>query len=183
MGFSGGSSDSNRKKFTGYERDTETSSDFAQARYYSNAQGRFTSPDPFAGSATIGNPQTFNRYVYCGNNPVNLTDPLGMVAQPGGRNLSNWSGGMAAEEASDGLSQWDDSPAQEQPAEEEACHLSLSGAARKSTGANETARIWSEPTPLLAPGTPATLRAVIPHYSRICVQEHRLFRALLLCLS
>ncbi len=119
IGF-GNSADNNRKKFTGYERDTETGLDYAQARYYSNTQGRFTSPDPFAGSATIGNPQTFNRYVYCGNNPVNLTDPLGMVAQPGGRNLSNWSGGMAAEEASDGISQWDDSPPEEQPAAEEA---------------------------------------------------------------
>jgi RHS repeat-associated protein len=119
MGYSN-SGDNNRKHFTGYERDSETGLDYAQARYYANTQGRFTSPDPFAGSATIGNPQTFNRYVYCGNNPVNLTDPLGMVAQPGGRNLSNWSGGMAAEEASDGISQWDDSPPEEQPAEQEA---------------------------------------------------------------
>jgi RHS repeat-associated protein len=100
MGFSGGSSDNNRKKFTGYERDTETSLDFAQARYYSNTQGRFTSPDPFAGSATIGNPQTFNRYAYCGNNPVNATDPSGMTAQPGGRNIGNWNGAMASEQAS-----------------------------------------------------------------------------------
>src|SRR5437762_8103600 len=114
------SNDGARQHFTGYERDTESGLDYAHARYYANVQGRFTSPDPFAGSATVGNPQTFNRYNYVGNNPVNLTDPLGMVAQPGGRNLSNWSGGMAAEEASDGISQWDDSPAQEQPAEEEA---------------------------------------------------------------
>src|SRR5260370_4197810 len=81
MGYSGGSGDNNRKKFTGYERDTETGLDFAQARYYSNTQGRFTSPDPFAGSATIGNPQTFNRYVYCGNNPVNAVDPTGLEQQ------------------------------------------------------------------------------------------------------
>jgi RHS repeat-associated protein len=86
MGFSGGSGDNNRKKFTDYERDAESGLDFAQARYSSFAQGRFTSPDPFAGSATIGNPQTFNRYVYCGNNPVNAVDPSGLsgVALGGG---------------------------------------------------------------------------------------------------
>jgi RHS repeat-associated protein len=77
MGFSN-SGDNNRKKFTGYERDTETGLDFAQARYYSNTQGRFTSPDAFAGSATVSNPQTFNRYSYCGNNPVNSVDPSGL---------------------------------------------------------------------------------------------------------
>lgn len=80
MGYSGGSSDNNRKKFTGYERDAETSLDFAQARYYANAQGRFTSPDPFSASAIIADPQTFNRYAYCRNNPVNSVDPSGMSA-------------------------------------------------------------------------------------------------------
>jgi RHS repeat-associated protein len=79
MGFSG-SGDSNRKKFTGYQRDSESGLDYANARYYGNTQGRFTSPDPFAGSATIGNPQTFNRYQYCRNNPVNSVDPSGMAA-------------------------------------------------------------------------------------------------------
>ena len=58
IGFGGGG-DNNRKKFTGYERDTETGLDFAQARYYSNTQGRFTSPDTLLGS--IGNPQSLNR--------------------------------------------------------------------------------------------------------------------------
>jgi RHS repeat-associated protein len=79
MGFGSGSGDNNRKKFTGYERDNETGLDFAEARYYSNTQGRFTRPDPFAGSATIANPQSFNRYSYVSNNPVNATDPTGMM--------------------------------------------------------------------------------------------------------
>jgi RHS repeat-associated protein len=79
MGFSG-SGDNNRKKFTGYERDTETGLDFAQARFYGSTQGRFTSPDPFSASAIIADPQTFNRYAYCRNNPVNSTDPTGMAA-------------------------------------------------------------------------------------------------------
>ncbi len=82
MGFSG-SGDSNRKKFTGYQRDTESGLDYAQARYYGNTQGRFTSPDPFSGSATIADPQTFNRYQYCRNNPVNSVDPTGMATSTG----------------------------------------------------------------------------------------------------
>jgi len=79
MGFSN-SGDNNRKKFTGYERDAESGLDFAEARYYANAQGRFTSPDPFSASAIIADPQTFNRYAYCRNNPVNSVDPSGMNA-------------------------------------------------------------------------------------------------------
>jgi RHS repeat-associated protein len=78
MGY-GGTGDTNRTKFTGYERDAETGLDFAQARFYGNIQGRFTSPDPFSASAVIADPQTFNRYAYCRNNPVNSTDPTGMI--------------------------------------------------------------------------------------------------------
>ena len=36
-------------RFTGKERDSETGLDFFEARYYSSAQGRFTSPDEFTG--------------------------------------------------------------------------------------------------------------------------------------
>ena len=68
-----------RQKFTSYERDTETEDDFAQARYYNSKLGRFTSVDPTMASADIINPQTFNRYVYVGNNPVNITDPTGEI--------------------------------------------------------------------------------------------------------
>jgi len=77
MGFS--VADGNRKKFTGYERDSETGLDFAQARYYSSTLGRFASPDPFGGSMITGDPQSFNRYAYVGNNPVNATDPSGLL--------------------------------------------------------------------------------------------------------
>jgi hypothetical protein len=40
--------------------------------------GRFTSPDPSSASAINADAQTFNRYAYCRNNPVNSTDPTGM---------------------------------------------------------------------------------------------------------
>jgi RHS repeat-associated protein len=63
-------------KFTGYERDTETSNDYAFARYYSYHLERFLSPDPLDGD--ISDPQTLNKYTYVRNNPVNLTDPTGL---------------------------------------------------------------------------------------------------------
>ena len=67
-----------RQKFTGYQKDAETQLDYAEARYYNNAHGRFTAVDPLLASGKSADPQTFNRYVYCSNNPVNCVDPTGM---------------------------------------------------------------------------------------------------------
>ncbi|MGD9562999.1 MAG: RHS repeat-associated core domain-containing protein [Pyrinomonadaceae bacterium] len=67
-----------RKRFTGYEKDDETGLDFAEARMYQNKHGRFTAVDPLLASASATNPQTFNRYTYTGNNPINYTDPSGL---------------------------------------------------------------------------------------------------------
>jgi RHS repeat-associated protein len=74
-----------RQKFTTYERDIETTLDFAKARYYSSFQGRFTSIDPLMASANTGDPQTLNRYTYVINRPLSLIDPTGMFGvSPGG---------------------------------------------------------------------------------------------------
>jgi hypothetical protein len=54
--------------------------DYAKARYDASAQGRFLSVDPLLASADSLNPQSFNRYAYCLNNPTNQTDPLGLMA-------------------------------------------------------------------------------------------------------
>ena len=70
-------SDSVRQKFTGYERDNESDLDFAGARYFNSRHGRFTSVDPLLESAEPALPQTWNRYVYCLNNPLYLIDPDG----------------------------------------------------------------------------------------------------------
>jgi hypothetical protein len=40
--------------------------------------GRFMSPDPLMASATVYDPQTWNRYTYALNNPLKYTDPTGM---------------------------------------------------------------------------------------------------------
>jgi RHS repeat-associated protein len=65
------------RKFTGKERDAETGLDFFGARYFSSAQGRFTSPDPAMSSAKLGDPQTWNRYAYVTNNPLRYVDSDG----------------------------------------------------------------------------------------------------------
>ena len=75
-------SDGMRQHFTGYEADAETGLNFAQARYQSPLQGRFTSVDPLGKSASVFNPQTFNRYSYVLNNPLNLIDPTGRQGKP-----------------------------------------------------------------------------------------------------
>lgn len=76
-----------RQRFTGKERDGESGLDYFGARYYSGAQGRFTSPDPHniiteASSEEefanfLSNPQNWNRYAYVTNNPLSITDPDG----------------------------------------------------------------------------------------------------------
>lgn len=78
--YSASGSDNLRKRFTGYEKDTETGLDFAEARYYNNQHGRFTAVDPLLASGKSANPQTFNRYSYVMNSPLRFTDPSGMQA-------------------------------------------------------------------------------------------------------
>jgi RHS repeat-associated protein len=67
--------------FTTYERDSESSNDYAMARYNMSRLGRFSSPDPIAGS--IRNPQSFNRYTYALNWPTQLTDRTGLTPSAG----------------------------------------------------------------------------------------------------
>lgn len=79
-----GGQDNIRQKFTGYERDEETDLDFAQARYNSSNLGRFSSPDPFDAVSTdltlyqfnrfLAQPQNWNKYTYCLNNPFRYVD-------------------------------------------------------------------------------------------------------------
>jgi RHS repeat-associated protein len=70
-------------KFTSYERDTDTSLDYARMRLNSARLARFTTPDPYGGSIAPGNPQSWNRYAYVTNDPVNFIDPNGLAGQCG----------------------------------------------------------------------------------------------------
>jgi RHS repeat-associated protein len=80
-----------RQKFTGYQRDNENGLDFAQARYYGAVSGRFTSPDPLLASGSYIDPQSWNRYTYCMNNPLVYTDPTGTIwGYSSKQNLYQW---------------------------------------------------------------------------------------------
>ncbi len=72
-------------KFTGHERDkTGTGSrselDYMHARHCSPVVGRFLSVDP-AKSATTPHPQSWNRYTYGANGPINFVDPDGRAIE------------------------------------------------------------------------------------------------------
>jgi RHS repeat-associated protein len=64
-------------KYTSYERDGNGGDDAMHRRYQSNWT-RFSQPDPYDGSYDATNPQSFNRYSYVQNDPVNFTDPTGL---------------------------------------------------------------------------------------------------------
>jgi RHS repeat-associated protein len=66
-------------QFTGKERDVETGLDYFGARYFSGAQGRFTSLD--SGPWLLLNPQSYNRYTYGLNNPLRYGDEDGETPQ------------------------------------------------------------------------------------------------------
>ena len=68
-----------RQKFTGKERDAESRLDFFGARYYSWAQGRFTSPDAPLLDQIAENPQSWNLYAYARNNPLAVVDSDGNI--------------------------------------------------------------------------------------------------------
>jgi RHS repeat-associated protein len=64
--------------FATYWQDSATGLDYANNRYYSNAYGRFMTPDPSWRSVNLKNPQTWNRYAYVVGDPVNSNDPSGL---------------------------------------------------------------------------------------------------------
>jgi RHS repeat-associated protein len=50
---------------------------YANNRYYSNAYGRFMTPDPYKASGGPSDPGSWNRYTYTRGDPVNRYDPDG----------------------------------------------------------------------------------------------------------
>jgi RHS repeat-associated protein len=59
--------------------DTSTTTALTPFRVFSPNIGRWHSPDPLGGDVT--NPQSLNRYAYVLNNPMTLTDPLGLGSE------------------------------------------------------------------------------------------------------
>jgi RHS repeat-associated protein len=66
-------------RFSGKERDSDSGLDYFGARHYSHSSYRFISTDPVLNrEEAISNPQLWNLYSYCRNNPVTFVDPTGM---------------------------------------------------------------------------------------------------------
>jgi RHS repeat-associated protein len=65
-------------KYTTYERDAN-GSDEAMHRRYNKWWSKFAQPDPYDGSYNLTDPQSFNRYSYVQNDPVNFVDPSGLM--------------------------------------------------------------------------------------------------------
>ena len=76
-----GAMDQNRMRYALTEKDEATGLDHTWFRKYENASGRWTTPDPMGGSTS--DPQTFNRYAYVANDPVNMVDPSGLMGSIG----------------------------------------------------------------------------------------------------
>jgi len=73
-------------KFSGKEREDYSDLDYFGARYYDHNSYRFISVDPIINKGeAFSNPQLWNLYAYCRNNPITYLDPDGrrIVIDPG----------------------------------------------------------------------------------------------------
>lgn len=69
-------------EITGHGHPAEMGLDYFEARYFSSAQGRFTSTDPMiSGPHKLNDPQNWNLYAYARNNPLRFTDPSGEIIE------------------------------------------------------------------------------------------------------
>jgi RHS repeat-associated protein len=84
-----GQDDAN-SKFDGYEEDVATGLKYAEQRYYSSTLGRFMSPDPYEKSAHLAEPNSWNRYAFVSNDPINRTDPHGLNDGNSAYNSISW---------------------------------------------------------------------------------------------
>jgi RHS repeat-associated protein len=63
--------------YTGEQFDTDLQHYYLRARYYNQTTGRFSSVDPFAGNNF--DPQSLHKYAYAHGDPVNGSDPGGLL--------------------------------------------------------------------------------------------------------
>ncbi len=64
--------------YSGEQFDSTLQQYYLRARYYNQANGQFTSLDPYRGN--LYDPQSLHKYAYCHDEPVNASDPSGMIA-------------------------------------------------------------------------------------------------------
>jgi RHS repeat-associated protein len=78
-----GSALGNRYLFQGREFSWASGLCYFRARWYDPVSGRWLSPDP------IGIAGGLNQYAFCGNDPVNATDPSGLVLYEAWQRIAN----------------------------------------------------------------------------------------------
>jgi RHS repeat-associated protein len=88
----GGTNPQDTWSFATYWQDSVSGLDYANNRYYSNAYGRFMTPDPSTVSQDPKAPQSWSRYPYVVGDPVNLNDPTGLYLQCTPPNVPNADG-------------------------------------------------------------------------------------------
>ncbi len=77
------------RRFSMYDRSKITGLDYALNRTYDSKLGRFSQVDPIGISASnLEIPQTLNLFAYCGNDPINHSDPDGLFWKAIGRFFS-----------------------------------------------------------------------------------------------
>jgi RHS repeat-associated protein len=78
-------------KFSGKEREGNSELDYFGARYYDHLKYRFISVDLVINKdEALGNPQLWNLYAYCRNNPVTYLDPNGAYEKDVHYNLTKY---------------------------------------------------------------------------------------------
>ena len=84
----------NDPSFTGQQQDTAAGLYDFLFRRLSQTEGRWISPDPLGvGAVSIASPQSWNRYAYVQNNPMNSVDPFGLLVTDPDGVLGNLHGG------------------------------------------------------------------------------------------
>jgi RHS repeat-associated protein len=70
--------DNVRDRYAETRLDDATGLDHTLWRKLETRSGRWTTPDPYGKSLRVANPQSFNRYAYVHNDPVNFVDRSGL---------------------------------------------------------------------------------------------------------
>ncbi len=90
--------------FTGEQYDSNVGQYYLRARYYNQTIGRFTQMDTYQGS--MSDPASLHKYLYTGNNPVNMVDPSGHFGVSLGGVSISLSIGSTLSAMGTGLSLW-----------------------------------------------------------------------------
>ncbi len=75
----GYSADKATRQGYGLTESDQTGQQHTWFRKLESQAGRWSSPDPYNGSMNVGDPQSFNRFTYVSNDPVNFVDPSGLL--------------------------------------------------------------------------------------------------------